>query len=134
MTALPSAHWLARGTQSAEAIRTLHTPEHPRRWYPWLIALAACDVVLTSIILGLGGTEINALACWVYREAGPMGLAGLKFACVVLVLAICQALARRRVSAARGVACFAVVANTVPVAVGVACLGVYAAHAGTLAG
>lgn len=105
---------------------TKHTPRLMfRTVYQWFYLLAALDVLLTSIILNLGGTELNAFACWLFREHGAMGLLLFKAACAGLVVLICEVVGRKRVTWGRGVALFAVGANTVPVTVGLMCVGMF---------
>ncbi len=96
--------------------------------YRWFAVLAMLDVLLTSIILTLGGTESNAIACFMYRTFGVAGLVLLKVPCVLLVIAICERVGRERPALARGVARLAVLLNTVPVAFGLACMSIFASH------
>lgn len=109
-----------------------HAADPAERWryralYRWILPLAVLDVCLTSMILTFGGTEHNWLACWLFRESGPVGLALLKAACLLLTVAICEAVGQRREKVGRGVARFALAANSVAVAQGAACLGIIAA-------
>lgn len=96
--------------------------------YQWFYLLAALDVLFTSIILHLGGTELNALACWLFREHGALGLLVLKTVCATVVVVICEIVGRRQIRLGRLVALLAVGANTVPVTVGLLCLGTFALH------
>jgi hypothetical protein len=95
--------------------------------YPWLIALALLDVLLTMIILCLGGEEANALPRAVFAQAGVPGLVALKAASIGFTLAICQYVGRRRFRAGHLLTQFAVAANTAAVTMGIAALAVYAA-------
>ena len=83
--------------------------------YVWLVFVSALDVMLTWMILYLGGREVNGLAAWVIDRFGGVGMVVYKFALVALVIAICEAAGRRRDSAGRGLARFAVAVTCVPV-------------------
>ena len=96
-------------------------------WYPWFVALAGLDVVLTSHLLGLGGREVNVIAHQVISAAGLPGALVLKFATVTLVVVICEVVGRRSLSAGRRLAAIAVGLNTVPVVVGASLLAEYSA-------
>jgi hypothetical protein len=85
--------------------------------YLWLVAMAAADVVLTHIILGLGGSELNALAAWALERFAVWGAVGLKFSAVIIALCVCEFVGRRRPLLGRRVAEWAVALNVVPVTV-----------------
>lgn len=86
--------------------------------HAWFLCLALLDVVLTTIILRLGGSEANAVARGVLHAAGVEGMVAFKFAAAVLVLCICEAVGRRREPLGRNIALFGVAANTVAVTLG----------------
>lgn len=117
-------------SSSFATLHPRHSGQHPahtrRELYGWFALLAILDVCFTSIILSLGGTELNALACWLFRLGGPVALAALKLSTFALVFVICETIARAHPRASWGVAAFAVVANVVPVTTGVMCLGMFA--------
>jgi hypothetical protein len=85
--------------------------------YKWYLALAAGDVLLTSLILELGGVELNSLADWVHGQGGMFGLSVLKFATVAVVVVCCEAIARRNARTGGRLAEWAVAISAIPVAV-----------------
>lgn len=95
--------------------------------YPWLIVLAVLDIVLTAIILGLGGTEANAVARAVIESSGLTGMILLKVVSIGFTVAVCQYVGRRRFRAGHVLAQIAVAANTAAVSVGCAAIVVYTA-------
>ncbi|HVZ93096.1 MAG TPA: hypothetical protein VG797_01155 [Phycisphaerales bacterium] len=98
--------------------------------YPWYVALAAADVLLTWFILtmdhvylpGVGeplkGMELNVIADRVWHAGGSTGLVALKFASVFYVLIACEFIGRRQFITGRRLAKWAAVLNAVPVVVG----------------
>lgn len=95
--------------------------------YPWLMGLAALDVVLTWIVLSLGGEEMNLVARRVIEVGGFAGMAALKFASLGVVLAICEYVGRRQHRVGRRLAEWALVANTAAVTMGCVFLSQYGA-------
>jgi hypothetical protein len=85
--------------------------------YPWFVLVSALDVLLTWVILHLGGMEANAVAAWVIRNYDLPGLVVFKFGLVVLVVLICEVLARRNPVAARRLGWSAVGLTCVPLLV-----------------
>lgn len=104
--------------------------------YSTFVALAALDVVLTAVILRLGGNEVNAIAAWVIEkarsieESGYTGMTFFKFATVLFVLVACEIVGRQRETLGRTLAQCAVVLNIVPVCIAVIQLLDPAARAG----
>ncbi len=95
------------------------------RHYRWFALLAALDVLLTSIIMLWGGTESNAIARFAFTSLGVPGLAVLKLACVLVVVAVCERVNRERPRLALRLAQLAAGLNLVPVVFGFACLWVF---------
>ncbi|QOJ01501.1 MAG: hypothetical protein HRU70_13800 [Phycisphaeraceae bacterium] len=91
--------------------------------YPWYVLAAALDVMLTYVVLMLGGWEVNALADWVIRSHGLPGMLWFKFLTVVVVVGVCEYVGRRRHTTGRRLAVAAVAISFVPVA---AALGQFA--------
>jgi Domain of unknown function (DUF5658) len=98
----------------------LYWPAHA-----WFLALAALDLILTTVILNLGGAEANLIPCAVLAHAGMAGMVALKAASVITVLVLCESIGRRRESAGRAVALIAIAANTAAATLGLACIAVY---------
>ena len=91
---------------------------YPRAYMAY-VALAAVDVLLTSLILSLGGDELNKLAAWVFSEGGITGATFFKFATVVLVLLVCEIAGRHNDGGlGRGLVRWAVIISLAPVLVG----------------
>lgn len=83
--------------------------------YPWYILGASLDLVVTWFILFRGGIELNAIADWVIKRGGLPGLLLYKFATVVIVVVICEAIGSMKDRLGRGLAWFAVVVSFFPV-------------------
>ena len=99
-------------------------PEARRLWeqrvlYPeayfWFIVLSTLDLLLTSLILHLGGRELNPIAHAVLVQWDLTGLTIFKFMMVGLVLCLCEAIGRLRWSTGRAVAWVGVGITCVPV-------------------
>lgn len=95
------------------------------RAYSGYIALAAMDVLLTALILRLGGVEVNWFAAWVIEKArgiettGLTGMTLFKFATVFFVLVACEIVGRQRATLGRTLAQAAVAISCIPVLVAV---------------
>ena len=63
--------------------------------YLLLVVVSAMDIVLTAVILSLGGWEVNPVAQIILLSSGYQGLIGFKFSIVVLVVVMCETVARR---------------------------------------
>ena len=97
---------------------TLREPILFPRMYWAYIALAAADVLLTTMILKAGGVELNAIGAAAFDWAGITGATFLKFATVAIVLLICEYTGRLRENAGRARAYIAVSVSVVPVTIG----------------
>lgn len=93
--------------------------------YRWVIVLALLDVLLTMIVLALGGREANAVAAAVIARAGMPGMVLLKTAGVGMALVACEFVGRQRPKAGLRLAQFALAANTAAVTLCGIFLGVY---------
>ena len=87
---------------------------HPRM-YAAFLSLSAADVVLTLVVLSLKGGEFNPVAAHAIDRFGPAVLPLYKLATVLVVLGVCESLARLRPRTGRTMACTAVVVMTLPV-------------------
>ncbi len=83
--------------------------------YAWLVFVSAMDLMLTWLILQLGGREVNPVADWILAAAGHGGLVVFKFAVVVFVILVCEFIARRQWRTARELAWVAVIISALPV-------------------
>lgn len=89
------------------------------RAYGFYIALAAMDVLFTTLILAKGGVELNKLAAWVFQTHGVPGASAYKFGTVMVVLVACELAGRYRSgSMGRTLAHAAVIISLIPVAIG----------------
>lgn len=86
-----------------------------RRAYKWFIMASALDIVLTWLILQLGGEEVNALADTVIKYAGLNGMVIYKFCLMVFVVILCEVVGRRRPRLGRNLARASVVITAMPV-------------------
>ncbi|MFQ5490737.1 MAG: DUF5658 family protein [Phycisphaerae bacterium] len=84
--------------------------------YIWFVLLSAVDIMLTWIILGLNGVELNPLAADVIGRQGLSGMIGFKFCLVVLVVIMAEVIGRRRDRTGRRLAEWAIALTTIPVA------------------
>jgi hypothetical protein len=86
--------------------------------YIWYVVLAAADIVCTWVVLHRGGRELNALADWIISRYDLVGVLVFKFALVVLVVLICEAVGRRNRQKGLWLAHWAVAVSAIPVVVG----------------
>lgn len=94
--------------------------------YAWVVLLASLDVILTWTILFLGGSEVNALANAVLRAHDVPGLILFKFCTVVLVVVLCEVIARKKPATGRRLAEWAVALSSIPVVIALLQLLVWA--------
>lgn len=85
--------------------------------YVWFVLLASLDIMLTWVILALGGREVNVLADWIIRLGKLPGVVIFKFACVMTLIAICEVVGRVRPVLGRPLALWAVAMTALPVIV-----------------
>lgn len=83
--------------------------------YVWYVFFAALDVMLTTLVLHLGGSEVNLLADWILARYELPGLVAFKFSLVVLVVCICETVGRRNHRVGRKLAEWAVAITAIPV-------------------
>jgi hypothetical protein len=89
--------------------------------YPWFVALATFDVLLTwLIVVGFGGVELNPIAAGVISTGGMPAATFYKFATVMFVLWACEFIGRRRLLLGKRLAFYAVALNFVPVSASMA--------------
>ncbi|MCG8509410.1 MAG: DUF5658 family protein [Rhodospirillales bacterium] len=58
--------------------------------YCWFILVASMDVMLTWLVLSLGGTEVNPIADRILATTGHWGMVGFKLGITLLVIELCQ--------------------------------------------
>ncbi len=87
--------------------------------YAWYILASSLDIMLTyAIVWKFGGREVNAVAARLIERFEHWGLIGLKFATVVLVVAICELVGRRNPGLGRRLAIAAIGLSAFPVGAG----------------
>ena len=83
--------------------------------YAWLVLLSALDVMLTWVILHLGGREANGAAAFIIGRFGLPGMVVFKFGLVAVVIALCEAVGKRSPAAGERLAVWAIALTCVPV-------------------
>lgn len=99
------------------------TPRQPVLYpdeYTWLLLVSAMDLMLTWLILQLGGREVNPVANAVLRMGGFGGMIVFKFAAVVVFVLACEAVGRMQWGRGRSLARVAVGISAVPIVVSLA--------------
>lgn len=86
--------------------------------YVWFIVVSTLDLLVTGIILILGGQELNPVARQVHQHWDLLGLSVFKFIIVATVISLCQAIGRLRWHTGRSIAWLGVGVTTVPVIFG----------------
>lgn len=94
--------------------------------YLWLVFVSSLDVICTSIILTLGGSEVNPFADYLLQRWDLWGLVGLKFVAISVVIVLCEIIGRMRLITGRRLAQWAIGISLVPVVVALVQLGWYA--------
>lgn len=84
----------------------------------WYVLVGTLDLLLTKVILSLGGREVNPVADLFLRTLDTPGLAALKYGTIVFVVLVCEWVGRTHAQAGRRLAVAAVGLSAVPVMVG----------------
>lgn len=87
------------------------------KMYLWLVLASAMDIILTYIILNIGGTEVNPVADMVIAHHGLSGMIGFKYAFILLVIIICDHVGRNKPGTGRFLAEFIAVVSMAPIIV-----------------
>lgn len=85
------------------------------RLYTWVVFLASMDIIMTWVILHMGGAEVNVLAASVIERWGLVGMIVLKFVSIIAVVLISEFVGRRRHTTGRWLVTAAVVISVMPV-------------------
>lgn len=83
----------------------------------WFVFLSSMDVMFTSLVLTMGGVELNSIAAAVIERGGIPGMAAFKFTMVVMIILIVETIGRMRYSTGKRVAEWEVALTCIPVAV-----------------
>lgn len=90
-------------------------PMRYQNTYVWLLLAASLDIMLTGIVLFLGGSEVNWLADQVLKTYQMPGMVVFKFGLVIFVILMCEFVGRMRDKTGQRLATWAVVINFFPV-------------------
>ena len=85
------------------------------RAYLWFVLVSALDIMLTWVILVLGGTEVNFIADAVIKHSGHIGIILYKFCLVIFIVVNCEIIGRRRPDTGRKLAEWSVAIGAIPV-------------------
>lgn len=102
-----------------------HDPVRFPDLYAWFILFSAMDVMLTWVILSVGGSEANPIASLVIDQFGLPGAIVFTFTLMLMVIVICEVLARMRPRVARGLAVVALIVSIMPVVYSLSLLAVH---------
>jgi len=72
--------------------------------YLWFVLVSSLDIVLTWVVLQLGGWEVNPVAAAIIKHWGLPGAIGFKFSLMLIVIVLCEVIGRKRDSTARRLA------------------------------
>jgi phage-related holin len=90
-------------------------PDH----YCWYVLTSTLDVLVTFIIIEVyRGGEANRVASHIFDRFGWPGMIALKYATVLVVIGVCEVVARKNESLARNLAVLAVAVGAFPVLYG----------------
>lgn len=76
-------------------------------WYLWFVATSALDVIVTTLVISVGGYEANPLADHVIGRFGMHGAVVYKFMLTILVIVCCEIVGRHNEHWGRSIARFA---------------------------
>lgn len=88
------------------------------RWYVWILIASAFDIVMTSMVISLGGIEMNPLADAIIARFGMHGAMAYKFALMIFVILMCEIIGRHNLRLGRWVAQFATLGPAVAAVLG----------------
>lgn len=102
--------------------RSVLFPDH----YAWYVLAATLDVIVTHQILHeFQGSEVNKIADALIARYGLLGMIGLKYSSIIVVVLICEFIGRRNVRLGRRLAVAAICLSALPVGVGLLQLAVW---------
>lgn len=83
--------------------------------HAWIIAVGTLDILVTTIILSLGGAEANPIAAAILAVYGISGMVVYKYVCILLLIIGCEVVARSRIDTAQRLAMLVVAISAAPV-------------------
>lgn len=91
--------------------------------YGGFVLVSSLDIVLTWLVLQLGGREVNPLAAAVIAHWGLGGAIAFKFSLMLMVIVLCEVIGRNRDATARRLAWWSVGVSAAAPAYTLALLG-----------
>jgi len=105
--------------KSPRRLSRRHNPVLYPNHYAWYVLAATLDVICTHQILHrFKGSEMNKLADALIQRCGLLGMIGLKYSSIVLVVLICEFVGRRQLQLGRRLAVAAICISALPVGIG----------------
>lgn len=98
-------------------------PLYPTR-YLWFVLLSAMDVLMTFVIIWIGGREANGIADAILQRFGFAGMTIFKFTIVVFVILLCEFIGRKSEPSGRKLAEWSIALACVPVVIAFVLVGV----------
>lgn len=83
--------------------------------YLWFILLSSIDIMMTWLILALGGQELNVLAQAVIQHFGLVGMILFKFALVLFVIIMCEIIGRKEHPTAKKLILISIIITCIPI-------------------
>src|SRR5262245_59984418 len=83
--------------------------------YVWFVFMSALDIMLTWVVLHVGGEEANSLADRVINQFGLVGLVRYKFLLVMVVIMVCETVGRKNRETARKLLSCGIMITCMPV-------------------
>lgn len=106
--AVASRAWL-------DLLRRVRYPRH----YGWYLVTSTLDVLTTYIVIEVyKGWEANKIAAHIFEEYSWPGMIALKYATVLVVVLVCEAVGSRRFRLGWRLAALAVIVGALPVLLG----------------
>jgi hypothetical protein len=97
--------------QPQSAKKHMRYPDH----YTWLVLVASLDILLTYVVLHLGGIEANPLAAKVIYRWGVPGMVIYKFIFIIIAILIGEEVGKRNEWKGRKFLEYAIVISAFPV-------------------
>jgi len=83
--------------------------------YVWFVFVSSLDVILTWVIVLLGGAEANPIADAVLQHAGLNGMVAFKFCIVIFVVIMCEWVGKREPRTGFKLAEWSVAISAIPI-------------------
>ena len=77
--------------------------------YAWFVLASSLDLLMTWVVLHVGGYEANELARYIIERFDLYGVLVFKFALVIVVIGICEFVGMRRHETGRRLATWAII-------------------------